>query len=194
MSRQNFRQFAILVVALVFFVAGCGVIPGIDPLATPVRTGPLASSLLPNLPGYSIIQAQTIQDFIVSLGETGSVLTGQFQAAATIGVVDRVIDCYQDIGAVAAAGYSKDALPIVAGVVAVSNRDLLTDPRTFLACVGLAQQPQALGEGQGGGGLQPCGYSYSMDIQGQTYDFLYAGTDLEICQVFCSALPGCTGN
>ena len=124
----------------------------------------------------------------------GSLTSGLDEATAVIAVVDRIADCYQDLGVVAASGYSKDALPIVAGVVAVANRDRLLNPQTFLACVGIAQQQRSLLDGQGGGGLQPCGFSYSLEIAGDTYDFLYAGTDLEICQAFCRSMPGCTGH
>lgn len=179
---------------LVLVVAGCGILPGTAPLATPASNAPPASAFLPNPPGYTRLDARTIQDFIAGLGETGSVLMGQFEATAAIAIVDGIADCYQDVGAVAASAYSKDALPIVAGVVAVANRDLLLNPQTFLACVASAQQPRALADGQGGGGMQPCGYSYTTEINGETFDFLYAGTDLEICQVFCRSLPNCTGH
>ncbi len=183
-----------LVVALEILSTGCGLLPGIDAVATPVSNAPPASSYLPNLAGYTRLDARRIQDFIAGLGETGSVLLGQFQATAVIAMIDDVAGCYQDMGAVAASGYSKDALPIVAGVVAVANRNLLLNPQTFLACITRARQPQGLLEGQGGGGLQPCAHSYSTVINGETFDFLYAGTDLEICQAFCRALPGCTGH
>jgi len=187
-------RLAVLVLAMAILSAGCGVLPGIDALATPVSNAPPASSYLPTLAGYTRLDARSIQDFIAGLGEAGSALVGQFQATAVIALVDDVADCYQDMGAVAASGYSKDALPIVAGVVAVANRSLLLNPQTFLACITRAQQPQGLMEGQGGGGLQPCSYSYSTVINGETFDFLYAGTDLEICQAFCRSLPGCTGH
>lgn len=187
------RLMALLVI-LVLAGTACEGIPGLGSPGTPQRSSPPASSLLPVLPGYATLEAQSIQDFITGLGEAGTALLGQFQATAVIALVDRVADCYQEIGAVAARGYSKEALPIVAGVVAVANRDLLLDPQTFLACVGLAQQPSALGEGQGGGGLQPCAHAYSTQVDSSTFDILYAGTDIEICQAFCGALPGCTAH
>jgi len=145
------------------------------------------------LTGYTTLDVSTIQEYIVGLGETGTALTGQFAATAAIEAVDRVVGCYQEIGAVAARGYSKDALPIVAGVVAIVNRDLLTDPQTFLACVGLAQPDMESGQ-QGGGGLVPCGFSYSTELEGDTFDMLYAGTDIEVCQAFCRSLPNCVGH
>ncbi|MFC1960036.1 hypothetical protein ACFLYO_04955 [Chloroflexota bacterium] len=185
----------LLVLVGIVLVAACGVVPGLDPLNPPQSNVPSAASYLPNFTGYTRIEANSIQEYIASLGEAGAALTGQFEAVAVIEMVDRVSSCYQNLGVVAAAGYSKVALPVVAGVVAVSNRDRLLDPQTFLACVGLAQQPQSfMADGQGGGGLQPCSYSYSVEIAGDTYDFLYAGTDLEICQAFCRSLPSCTGH
>ncbi len=187
-------RFAGILLVLVLLVSACGVLPGTAPLATPASNAPPASAYLPNLAGYSRLDARSIQDFIAGLGEAGTALLGQFQATAVIAVVDNVAACYQDIGAVAASGYSKDALPIVAGVVAVANRDLLLNPQTFLACVSSAQQRSLMADGQGGGGMQPCGFSYTTEINGETFDFLYAGTDLEICQAFCRSLPGCTGH
>lgn len=188
------RQFVGVVLVMTVLIAGCGVLPGTAPLATPASNAPPASVYLPNLPGYSRLDARTVQDYLAGLGETASALVGQFEATAVIAVVDNVAGCYQDIGAVAASGYSKDALPIVAGVVAVANRDLLMNPQTFLACVTQAQQQRTLMDGQGGGGMQPCGASYTTEINGETFDFLYAGTDLEICQAFCRSLPGCTAH
>jgi hypothetical protein len=182
-----------LLLIVVLLTAACQQL-GIDALATPpANNAPPASQYLPNLPGYTSLGFQRIQDFIAGLGEVGSTMTGQFGATAAIAVIDRVADCYQDIGAIAASAYTKDDLPIVAGVVAVANRTLLTDPRTFLACISSAQQPQAL-DGQGGGGMTPCAAAYTQEIQGSTFDFIYAGTDLEICQQFCRSLPGCTAH
>lgn len=158
----------------------------------PSGIAPRADSLMPTLNGYSTLDVSTIQEYIVSLGETGTALTGQFAATAAIEAVDQVIGCYQNVGAVAARGYSKDDLPVVAGVVAIVNRDLLTDPQTFLSCVGLAAVPESAQ--QGGGGLVPCAFAYSTELEGDTFDMLYAGTDLEICQAFCRALPNCTGH
>ena len=112
---------------------------------------------------------------------------------AAINAVDGVIDCYRDVGAVDYRLYSQDAQPVVAGAVAIVNRDLLTDPNTFLNCIGLRPQT-ALEDGQGGGGIQPCFYTYATSLEGDTFDILYAGTDLEICQVFCRALPACPGH
>ncbi len=184
---------------VIFLLAGCGLVPGLDALATPSGGGntsgaPAASSLLPNPPGYLRFEAQRLQDYIVGLGQAGSALLGQFQALGVITVIDRVADCYQNQGVVAASGYARADLPIVAGFVAVANRNRLLDPQTFLGCIGLAQQQSAMADGQGGGGLTPCAYSYSIQLSGDTFDILYAGTDLEICQVFCRSLTGCTGH
>jgi hypothetical protein len=194
MSIRHFWRFGMLLMVVALLSTACGLVPGTAPLATPASNAPPASAYLPTLPGYSRLEASTIQAFIAGLGETGSVLLGQFQATAAIAAVDSVVGCYQDVGAVAAGGYSKDALPIVAGVVAVANRTLLLNPQTFLACISGAQPRQALADGQGGGGLQPCAASYTTVINGETFDFLYAGTDLEICQAFCRSLPSCTAH
>ena len=183
---KNLWRLLAVVGFLALFGAACEGVPS--------GTAPRADSLLPQLSGYSTFDARDIQGYIASLGEIGTALTGQFGATAAIEAVDRVAACYQDVGAVAARGYSKTDLQIVAGVVAVINRDLLTDPQTFLRCVGLAQQPTALGEGQGGGGMVPCAYAYSTEISGDTFDILYAATDQEACQAFCRALPACTGH
>ncbi len=190
--RMTAARLGALMLAALVLTAGCTAL-GLDALATPSSSGPAASSLLPSPAGYTRIGLQSIQDFITGLGEVGTTLTGQFGATAAIAVVDRVADCYQNVGAIGASGYTKNELPVVAGVVAIANRPLLPAPRTFLACIGAAQQPQAL-DGQGGGGLTPCAYAYTTQIQGDTFDILYAGTDLEICQVFCRSLPGCTGH
>jgi hypothetical protein len=192
MRWTSLGRLATLFLIVALLSAGCQQL-GIDALATPVNNAPPASQYLPTLPGYTALGLQRIQDFIAGLGEIGSTMTGQFGATAAIAVVDSVADCYQNIGAIAASAYTKDDLPIVAGVVAVANRTLLLDPRTFLACVSGAQQQQGL-LGQGGGGMTPCAAAWTQEIQGSTFDFIYAGTDIQICQQFCRALPGCTAN
>lgn len=182
-SKTTVWLFAMLLI-LALITAACD---------APSGTAPSASSLLPNLGGYSVVEGQSVQEFITGLGETAGGMSLNPAMIAAIAAVDQVIDCYRDVGAVDFRLYSKDDFPTVAGVVAITNRDLLLDPQTFLRCVGLDQATGA-GEGQGGGVIQPCFHSYSPVIEDDTFDIIYAGTDLEICQAFCGALPECAGH
>ncbi|MBN1963620.1 MAG: hypothetical protein JW910_03165 [Anaerolineae bacterium] len=191
MRKNMMWRLVVLMLVAALANTACGAITG---GGTPSSSGPPAASLLPTLTGYNVVEGQSVQEFIAGLGEAASALLGQFQATAAIELIDRVAGCYQDIGAVALRLYSQQEYPVIAGGVAVANRDLLTDPQTFLYCVGLAPQPSGLSEGQGGGGLQPCFYNYSIEIQGDTYDIFYVGTDVQICQAFCAGLQGCTGH
>lgn len=186
LDKRKVLTFLFVVVALL--AVGCSEL-GIDTLATPGTRGPAASSLLPNLPGYTRIESSSIQDFISGLGEAGTALTGQFGATAAIGVVDRIASCYRDIGVLDASGYSQDALPVVAGVVAVVNRSQLTNPANFLNCVGVRDQGVMADPGPG---MQPCTNAYTTELQGDTYDIIYAATDSELCNLFCASLPNCT--
>lgn len=185
MQNQSMWRLVTLLLFLVVLVAACD---------APSGTAPSAESLLPLPVGYTVVMGQTLQDFITGLGSAAGALSAQPGMIAAIIFVDSVSDCYQQAGAVAYRLYSKSDMPVVAGAVAIINRDLLTDPNLFLRCTGLAPQAAGAEEGQGGGGIQPCTHTYATEIEDDTFDILYAGTDLEICQEFCRALPNCTGH
>lgn len=182
---RSFVRLIVLLTLVVLGAAACG---------SPSGNAPSAESLLPTLNGYRTVEAQSLQDFLTGLGSAAGALSFQPEMIAVVNVVDRVADCYRDAGAIGYRLYSKESNPVIAGAVAIANRDLLTNPQMLLQCTGLAPAPQAQAEGQGGFLPQPCTASYNADISGDTFMILYAGTDIEICQAFCRALTNCAAH
>lgn len=142
-----------------------------------------AQNLLPNLAGYTRTNADSITDAVTSVGGSASLITGNALVAAAIARIDSMIQCYQDVGAVAAQVYTQgDITSVVSGevpkvgAVAVVNQDRLS--RNFLNCtIGSAESLSAQGAE-----IQPCGGSGSKQVGGETIHYVYAGTAPEFCQ------------
>ena len=145
-----------------------------------------APGLLPDVPNTDRIEGQQIVDYVSSLAEGGSLLTGNPVLAAGIAFVQRGLNCYQDIGAVAVRAYVDKSFALSTGVVAIVDRAALTDPGNFVKCMSGGQQgigPQAT--------LTVCTKSYTLNKDDTEYDIAYIGTTQEMCDAFCSRLEGC---
>lgn len=168
---------------LVCLLSGCGLIG----LGQPAQTPP-AVEMLPDLPGYTVVEGQTLTNYISTLSGGAALLAGQPELAALVAAVDRVIACYQEVGAARARIYSDQANPLSAGTVAIADRNALLDPVNIFKCV-VKKDSQIMAAG-----IQPCSATYTLTKDGNEYYILYAGTTLEICQAFCSKLEGCTAH
>ena len=150
---------------------------------------PPVVQLMPDLPGYHVIEGRSVQAFILNLAEGGALLTGHPELATLVAKIDNVIACYQDVGAVKARIYSDAAFPLSSGAIAIADRDRLTDPATLLRCVGgqvllFSDQPT----------LNPCSHSYTLVRGEDEFYIIYAGTTSEICHDFCVNLEGCSAH
>ncbi len=166
-------------------LSGCDLLPGSGG-STPQ---PPAVTMLPDLPGYTVVEGQTLTSYIGKLSGGAALLTGQPELAATLTVVDAIIGCYQQIGAVRARVYSNQAEPLSAGAVAIADRNALLDPANLFKCVAPSAAPRAQAVK-----IEPCKASYTLARDGDEYYILYAGTTQEICQAFCRNLEGCTAH
>jgi hypothetical protein len=140
-----------------------------------------AQNMLPNLTGYNRTDADSITNAITAAGGSASLISGNVPAAALISRIDTMIQCYQEVGAVAANVYTQGDLSTVVtgqvpkvGAVAVINQERLVN--NFLPC--------AVGGGSGmsAQSVQPCGGSGTKEVQGETIHYLYAGTAEDFCQ------------
>jgi hypothetical protein len=150
-----------------------------------------AQSQIPNFSnyGYSNIDASSITDAIGGLGGSAALVSGNPAAAAAILKIDDMIQCYESVGAIAAAVYAQaDVAQLLegqlpkAGAVAIVNRDRLAG--NLLPC--------ALNTGQGmramSAQIEPCAGAGTFVRQGATFDYVYAATDPELCNLFAAAL------
>jgi hypothetical protein len=144
--------------------------------------------MLPNLDGYNTVEGQTLTAYISTVSGGAALLSGQPQLAGTIAAVDQIVQCYQEVGAVRARVYNSQADPLLAGAVAIADRNAVRDPANFFRCVSPVPGPQA----RAAGGFEPCTANYTLEKETNAFYILYAGTKPELCQAFCSRLEGCT--
>jgi hypothetical protein len=149
-----------------------------------------AQQFLPTISGYTMTEADSITDALTAAGVGGSLLTGNAPLAAAVAKIDDMIQCYQNVGAVAARVYTQTdvgsliqgQIPKV-GAVAVINEARLE--RNFLNCAlsvgsGLSAQADQ---------IQPCGGSGTMVVNNERIDYLFAATTPELCTLFQQSFP-----
>jgi hypothetical protein len=159
-------------------------------IVQPEVTGtPQVVQMMPDLAGYKVVEGQTIQGYVATLAEGGTLLSGHPELAALIETLDGVSACYREAGAVNTRVYSNVAFPLSSGAVAIADRNLMTSPRTLFRCVGGGEQIMSLA---GGPTLEPCSNSYTLAKDDNEFYIIYVGTTNEICQAFCASLEGCS--
>lgn len=150
---------------------------------------PPAAQLLPDLPAYRQVEGQAITAYVGALSEGAALLAGQPQLAITIGALDQMIGCYQEIGGVRARVYSHAERPLAAGLVAVVDEARLNDPDNLFRCV----TPAALNlEGGAGEFIEPCTGAFTLERDEGTFHVVYAASDYAVCRDFCEAIAGCS--
>jgi hypothetical protein len=149
-----------------------------------------AQSFLPTIPGYTMTEADSITDALAAAGVGGSLLSGNAALAAAVSRLDSMMQCYQNVGAIAARVYTQvDIASVVQGQIpkigalAVINEDRIE--RNFLGC--------ALGTGgasaQGAGGIEPCGGSGTITVNNERIHYVFGATTPELCTIFQQQFP-----
>jgi hypothetical protein len=147
-----------------------------------------AESMLPDVPNTTIVKGQTIAEYIASLASGGSLLTGNPPLAAAIEFAQGAINCYQEIGAVAVRIYSDNAFPLSSGMVAIVDRNAITDLGNLARCLGGGAEASAQAT------IQICTHSYALPRDDNEFHIAYLATTVEMCQAFCTRLEGCTAH
>lgn len=175
------RLFAALGLALL--LAACQILPGTGDTA---RDAAAAQQFLPNIAGYTAIEASSITDALGKAGVSASVITGNVPLAGVIAKLDDMIRCYQGVGAVSARVYTEqnislNSVPKV-GAVAVINTTRLQ--RNLLTCVlNTGASAQSLGQ------IEPCGGSGSFTVNGENLQYVYGATDPALCSAIQASFP-----
>jgi len=173
-----------LLLGLAIVLGGAGVLYGNG------RRGsePPAAKMLPNLPGYHVVEGEQLTEYIRSLSGGAALLAGQPELTAAIAAVDQIVSCYQSVGALQARLYANAEMPLSAGLVAIADRNALLAPENLFRCVAPAL-PDAGGAAVPT--IRPCTASYTLSRDHNEFYIIYAGTTEEICRAFCAALEGC---
>ena len=172
------RRMGMIILTLILIVAAC------EPAGR--RGG--AADLLPNVPNAKIVTGMAISEYIASLAGGGSLLTGNPALVAAIEFAQGAIDCYQSIGAVAVRVYSDETFPLSSGMVAIVDRNAITDVGNLASCLrgGREVGAQAV--------LAACAHTYTLNKDDNEFHIAYIGTTAEMCQAFCTRLEGCAAS
>jgi hypothetical protein len=151
---------------------------------TPTAGG--ATALLPDVPNTTVVEGQSISDFIAKLANGAALTTANPQLIPLIEKAQGALTCLQQTGAVAARTYTDKTFPLSAGFVAVIDRNAITNPANWQQC--LTGKPNASAQSVT---LQPCAITYTLKKGDNEFFIAYAATTVEMCQAFCSRLEGC---
>ena len=164
-----------------------GLIVGLVLTACQTQRGS-AKDLLPNVPNTTVVEGQTITQFLAKAADGAALVAANPELIPLIQRVEASLTCYQDLGAVALRTYTDKSFPLSAGIVAIIDHKALTDPANFANCV--------LGRAQGAETaiptIEPCLKTYTLKKDNNEFDIAYVATTQEMCQAFCSQLEGCT--
>ena len=186
------RSLLILAVILIAACSRLGVPGGaVVPTTGNTSSDPAAAQqYVPDLPGYISTNASSITSAVSTISGGASILSGNPIGAALIAQIDGMISCYQQVGAVAAKVYAQVDIASVAsgqipsvGALAVVNQDRLAG--NFLPC--------ALGSGKGFSAQsavpQPCANSGTFSANGNTYLYIYAASNQDLCSLIAQRMP-----
>lgn len=153
---------------------------------TPTQGG--ATALLPDVPNTTVVEGQTISQFIGKLADGASLIAANPQLVGLIDRAQGAIDCLQQIGAVAVRTYTDKTFPLSAGVIGIVDRNAVTNLANLQQCVTTTSRPSA----QAAPTIQPCAKTYTLKKNDNEFYITYLATTAEMCQAFCSRLEGCT--
>lgn len=175
------RYVGMLVIVIALAVtSSCQLVPGSgntssDPAA--------AQSFVPeNIPGYNSSDALSVSDALSKAGISASLLSGNASVAGVIAKLDGMIQCYKNVGAVAARVYTEQNLasggiPKI-GALAVINTTRIQN--NFVQCA------LSLGgnSAQAANEIQPCGSSGEKVVNNEKLQYVFAATTPELCTIF----------
>jgi hypothetical protein len=145
-----------------------------------------AKDLLPEVPNTTVVEGQTITQFLAKLADGASLAAANPELIPVIQRIETSATCYQDAGAVALRTYTDKAFPLYAGIVAIADRNALTDPANFLNCV--VKPPRSPQAAQT---LEPCAKTYTLKKNDNEFYIAFFATTPQMCESFCSKLEGC---
>jgi hypothetical protein len=163
-----------LLIILLLIVTAC----------TPTAGG--ATALLPDVPNTTVIDGQSISDFIAKLADGAALTSANPELILLVEQAEGTLACLQQTGAVAARTYTDKTFPLSAGFVAIIDRNAITNLANWQQCLTGRTGPSAQSVT-----LQPCATTYTLKKDNNEFYIAYAATTAEMCQAFCSRLEGC---
>lgn len=138
-----------------------------------------AQAVMPNLAGYTSVEAQSVADALALIAGGGSLATGNIIGALAVNRINAMISCYQNVGAVTARIYASVQNQTI-GALAVVNEDRLA--QNLVAC---AVNPDGgFGAQSAQEASQPCAGSGSFTYRNERFTYVYAASDISVCNLF----------
>lgn len=182
------KYLGVILFLLMGTLGACDIaIPGLD--GTPPPENPPAAQMLPDLPGYKVVEGETLTSYI-GKAAGADIFDNKPEIRDMVTKADAVIACYQEVGAVRARLYSNEASPWSVGAVAIGDKKAMLSPANLFNCLGGGGAPFQ----SAGVKIEPCSASYTLPKGDNEFYILYVGTTPDICHDFCSNLEGCTAN
>lgn len=147
-----------------------------------------ARNMLPDVPNTTVVEGETITQFVAKVADGAALAAANPELIPLIQRVEASLTCYQGLGAVALRTYTDKTFPLSAGIVAIIDRNALTDPANFANCV-LGRAPKTEASVPT---IDPCVKNYTLKKDDNEFYIAYMATTQEMCQAFCSRLEGCT--
>jgi hypothetical protein len=145
-----------------------------------------ATALLPEVPNTTVVEGQSLTDFIAKLADGAALAAANPLLIPLIEKAQGSLACLQQIGAMAVRTYTDKTFPLSAGFVAIIDRNAVTNPANWQQC--LTGQPKV---GTQAVTLQPCAATFTLKKDSNEFYIAYMATTVELCQALCSRLEGC---
>ena len=169
-----FRKITWLMFAAVMLLSAC----------QPKRGS--AKDMLPEVPNTTVVEGQTVTQFLAKLADGAALAAANPELIPIIQRIETSASCYQNVGAAALRTYTDKTFPLSAGIVAIVDRNAVTDPANFLSCV-VKPQP---GVEAAAPTLEPCAKTYTLKKGENEFYIAYLATTPQMCETFCSKLEG----
>jgi len=177
------RKFTILAfLLLATVITACSAVPATGDTSNQALS---AQSQMPEVAGYSTVNADSIQGAINAAATAASLSTANLFGAAAINRIDAFVACYRDVGAIDVKGYFS-ITEAGGGVAAVINNDRVAN--NLVQCVAQAAGNRNGNNQAQGAEFQPCVKGGSFQVTAgdvtNTFSYVYMGSTPTLCNGF----------
>lgn len=166
--------------SLLLMVSACGAL-GTGSTGDSSDDAEAAQSFMPEITGYTSVQAADIKTALSTISQGGAAATGNLPAAFLINRLDAFITCYNEVGAVDARVYASLSVPPTVGALAVINQTRAAE--NLLPCITGGGGGDDLAGAQAAG-PEPCFGSGSFVFNGDTITYVFGASDQPLCTAF----------
>lgn len=174
-----------LMVMIIVTVAAC------NDTGNTAQDAQSAQRLLPNIVNYTATDVDTAVDGAFTAVGGAALASGQAHITVAVQKADQMLQCFQDRGAIAAKFYTEQAasniIPKV-GAVLVINQTRLS--QELINCA-LGGQEESFSTQNV---VEPCADNGNFTYQGDSYSYVYVGSNPELCTIYAQHFANVQNN